>query len=223
MPTRHLILFDCDGTLVDSQHDIVDAMTHAFEAHGLVPPTRAATLSIVGLSVPEAIAALAPAHSEATREALAAAFRTGGPMKQAASGRSDPLYPGAAELIARLSSREDLVLGVATGKSRRGVARLFDRYGWHDHFATIQTADTNPSKPHPGMIETALAETGIAPARCLMIGDTGFDMAMARAANVHALGVAWGYHPVTAVKSAGAHHIAHDFTELARAIETWMR
>jgi phosphoglycolate phosphatase len=221
MPTRHLILFDCDGTLVDSQHDIVDAMTHAFVSHGLNPPTRTETLSIVGLSVPEAIAALAPAHSSATRETLAAAFRTGGPMKQAAGGRSDPLYPGAAELIAHLAAREDLVLGVATGKSRRGVARLFDRYSWHDHFETIQTADTNPSKPHPGMIETALAETGIEPARCLMIGDTSFDMVMARAANVHALGVAWGYHTTDAVKSAGAHQLVGDFAELRRAIDAW--
>ncbi len=219
---RHLILFDCDGTLVDSQHDIVDAMTHAFEAHGLVVPTRSETLSIVGLSVPEAIAVLAPAQSETTRQTLAAAFRTGGPLKQT-NGRSDPLYPGAADLIAQLSMRDTLVLGVATGKSRRGVARLFDRYGWHDHFATIQTADTNPSKPHPGMIETALAETGIEAAHCLMIGDTSFDMAMARAANVHALGVAWGYHSVAAVQAAGAHQIVHDFSELTRAIDTWAR
>ncbi len=222
MRPRHLILFDCDGTLVDSQHDIVDAMTHAFETHGLAPPARTETLRIVGLSVPEAIAALAPAHSEATRETLAAAFRTGGPLKHAAGGKNDPLYPGAAELIAHLALRDDFVLGVATGKSRRGVARLFDRYGWHEHFKTVQTADTNPSKPHPGMIETALSETGIASAQCIMIGDTSFDMAMARAAGIRALGVSWGYHPVTAVEAAGAHQIVHDFLSLRHAIETWV-
>ncbi len=100
---------------------------------------------------------------------------------------------------------------------------MFDRYDWHGHFATIQTADTNPSKPHPGMIETALAETGIDAANCIMIGDTSFDMTMARAANVHALGVAWGYHPVARVQAAGAHGIVEDFAALRNALGTLAR
>ncbi len=220
---RHLILFDCDGTLVDSQHDIVDAMTHAFETHGLVPPTRTETLSVVGLSVPEAIAVLAPRQTAVVHTALANAFRAGDPTQRAAGARSDPLYPGAAELIAQLATNKSLVLGVATGKSRRGVARLFDRYGWNDHFETIQTADTNPSKPHPGMIETALAATGVDPHHCIMIGDTSFDMLMARAAGVRALGVAWGYHSVVAVQAAGAHQIVDDFSALRDAIDGWAR
>ncbi len=215
---RRLVLFDCDGTLVDSQHDIVAAMTHAFESVGLAAPERARTLSIVGLSVPEAIAALAPHAPSATQSAMAHAFRAGTPQQHTPGGRSDPLYPGALDHIAALATRDDLVLGVATGKSRRGVLRLFDRYGWHDHFATIQTADTNPSKPHPGMIETALAETGIDAAKCLMIGDTTFDMAMARAAGVTAIGVTWGYHPVDAIRAAGAHTLVSDFDSLTRVI-----
>jgi phosphoglycolate phosphatase len=215
---RRLVLFDCDGTLVDSQHDIVAAMSHAFESLGLPAPERTSTLSVVGLSVPEAVATLAPAASAAMCAELAKVFRAGAPGQREPGGRSDPLYAGAAELVAALGQRDDLVLGIATGKSRRGVLRLFDRYGWHDHFATIQTADTNPSKPHPGMIEAALSETGIAPARCMMIGDTTFDMTMARAAQVHAIGVTWGYHPADAVRTAGAHQMVTDFEELARVI-----
>jgi phosphoglycolate phosphatase len=219
---RQLVLFDCDGTLVDSQHDILAGMSHAFEVCGLAVPTRLETLSIVGLSVPEAMVALVPGASAVTLAALAAAFRAGAPARNAAGGNSDPLYPGAAELIARLARRDGLALGVATGKSRRGVTRLFDRYGWHPHFETIQTADTNPSKPHPGMIITACAETRVELEHCLMIGDTSFDMAMAGAARVRGVGVAWGYHAVPAIKAAGAHVIVNDFDALRITIEAWL-
>ena len=215
---RRLVLFDCDGTLVDSQHDIVAAMTHAFEAHDLVPPTRAQTLAIVGLSVPEAIEALAPGIPSSRRQTLAEAFRAGAPHQRAEGGKKDPLYPGAIEVVSELARRDDIVLGVATGKSRRSVARLFDRHDWHPHFETIQTADTNPSKPDPAMIRAAMAEVGAEAHETIMIGDTSFDMQMARAAGVTALGVAWGYHPVTAIQSAGAHQVVSDFPSLLSAI-----
>jgi len=94
------------------------------------------------------------------------------------------------------------------------VNHLFDRCGWHDHFTTIQTSDDHPSKPAPDMILAALKETGIAPDLTFMIGDTSYDMQMARAAGVHAIGVAWGYHAHTQLREAGAEAILHDFTEL---------
>ncbi len=219
---RHLLLFDCDGTLVDSQNDIVTAMDHAFQNQGLVPPPRAATLAIVGLSVPEAIALLAPALDDEQRAAIARAFRSGSPSQQAAGGREGHLYPGAAESIARHGRDDRFALGVATGKSRRGVMRLFDQQGWHTYFATVQTADTNRSKPDPEMILTAMAETGIAAEHTLMIGDTSFDMAMARAAGVNAVGVSWGYHPVAMIRGGGADHIVHTFEELDAFIAGWL-
>ena len=216
---RRLVLFDVDGTLVDSQHDIVASMTHAFESQELVAPERAEILAIVGLSVPEAIAALTPGQSEDLRAALAQEFRIGDPQQRAAGGKQDLLYPGALELITALAGRDDIVLGVATGKSRRGVLRLFDRYNWHALFETIQTADTNPSKPHPGMIAAAMAEVGVEPHATIMIGDTSFDMAMASAAGVTAIGVAWGYHPVAAIERAGAHVIVRNFAGLRAALD----
>ena len=217
--TRSLVLFDCDGTLVDSQHDIVAAMEQAFQSHGLTPPARGETLASVGLSVPEAIHALAPALGAAMRDRIGTTFRGGFSAQGAHSGREDPLYPGALEAITTLAAHETAVLGIATGKSRRGVARLFDKYNWHGAFATIQTADTNPSKPDPAMILTAMAETGVEPARTIMIGDTSFDMVMARAAGVRAIGVAWGYHPVGALEAAGAGTIVHDFAGLRAALD----
>ena len=216
--SRHLILFDCDGTLVDSQHDIVTAMDHAFTAHGLAPPAKAATLSIVGLSVPEAIRALMPNVSPALLETLARDFRAGAPTQRVTGGRDNPLYPGALDAITELARRDDTVLGVATGKSRRGVDRLFDQYGWHAHFATVQTADTNRSKPDPDMILTAMAETGVGPERTMMIGDTSFDMAMARAAGVTAIGVTWGYHAHSSIVEHGAQAVVHSFAELLATI-----
>ena len=218
-----LIIFDVDGTLVDSQHDIVAAMDHAFAAQGLTPPSRAATLAIVGLSVPEAIRSLAPHLDIHRQEVIARTFRAGSPAQRLAGGKQDLLYPGALGAVTALAAREHIVLGVATGKSRRGVERLFDNYRWHDHFATMQTADTNPSKPDPGMILAAMAETGTKPAETIMIGDTSFDMAMARAAGATAIGVAWGYHPVAELEIAGAHTIAADFAALLAAIDELTR
>jgi phosphoglycolate phosphatase len=108
---------------------------------------------------------------------------------------------------------------MATGKSRRGVNRLFDREGWHKDFATVQTADDHPSKPHPSMLLGAMQETGVAPARTVMIGDTSYDIEMARAAGARAIGVAWGYHTVAELAAAGADAIVERFEDLPAALE----
>lgn len=214
-----LVIFDCDGTLVDSQHAIVASMTHAYATVGLPCPPREKVLSIVGLSLPECFEVLSPEQDLATRDALAQLYKTGNVWKTAAERVHDPLYEGAAALVTALAMRQDVVLGVATGKSRRGVARIVERERWHGHFVTIQTADDHPSKPHPSMLQQAMAETGIAPERTLMIGDTAYDMQMARNAGVTAIGVTWGYHPHAQLMDAGAHSIVHTFTELSQHIE----
>lgn len=217
--TPILVIFDCDGTLVDSQHAIVASMSHAYTTVGLPCPPRDKVLSIVGLSLPECFEVLSPEQDLATRTELAALYKTGNVWKTAADRIHDPLYEGAHALVSALAQRDDVVLGVATGKSRRGVARLVEREGWHGHFVTIQTADDHPSKPHPSMILQAMADTGVAPHRTLMIGDTAYDMQMARNADVTAIGVTWGYHPHGQLVEAGAHGIAHSFAELSRHIE----
>ncbi len=211
-----LVILDVDGTLVDSQALIVAAQRRAFAACGLPAPTRERSLSIVGLSLREAFTALV--GSSGPVERLAEAYRDAFGELRADPAHAEPLFPGIEAMIGRLAARDDVVLGIATGKSRRGVSHLVLRHGWERVFATIQTADDAPSKPHPGMILQAMAETGVAPAKTAMVGDTSFDMAMARAAGVRAIGVAWGYHPVAALREAGADTVVQDAAELQRAL-----
>jgi phosphoglycolate phosphatase len=171
------------------------------------------------LSLPEAFAVLAPDHSRATRAELAERYKSAFRDLKHDPAESEILFPQAKETIAHLALRDDYLLGIATGKSRRGVDRLFNREGWHESFATIQTADDHPSKPHPSMLLRAMLETDTTPNLTVMVGDTTYDMEMARAAGVAAIGVAWGYHEVTALTDAGAHLIIERFDELPAAIE----
>ncbi|MEH3148260.1 MAG: HAD-IA family hydrolase [Methylobacterium frigidaeris] len=207
-----LIVFDIDGTLVDSQHMIVAAQRDAFAAVGLPAPTRERSLSVVGLSLPQAFTALVGPDGPVA--ALSKAYKAAFSHLRARATIGEPLFPGAADLLARLHASPDAVLGIATGKSRRGVAHLIATRGWENWFATIQTADDAPSKPHPAMLEQAMAETGLGPADTVMIGDSTYDMAMARGAHVPALGVAWGYHTPEALAAAGAHRVVASYAEL---------
>ena len=214
-----LVVFDCDGTIVDSQAGIVLSMVHAFTALDMVPPTRDATLSVVGLSLPEAFAVLAPDVDKQTRATLAERYKSAFRELKHDPAETEILFPHAKETIAHLAGGHEHLLGIATGKSRRGIDRLFDREGWHGSFATIQTADDHPSKPHPSMLQRAILETDATPDVTVMIGDTTYDISMARAAGVMAIGVSWGYHPVAELKSAGAHLIVDRFEDLPQAIE----
>ena len=206
------MILDVDGTLVDSQNLIVEAQRRAFSACGLPAPSRARSLSIVGLSLPEAFTALVGPSGPVAE--LVEAYKASFGELRADPTTEEPLFPGAAEALARLASVPDLRLGIATGKSRRGVGRILDRHGWWDRFATVQTADDAPSKPNPAMILQAMAEAGTEPDRTAMVGDTTFDIAMARGAGVRAIGVSWGYHPVAALREAGAHAILTDWAEI---------
>jgi phosphoglycolate phosphatase len=212
-----LVLFDCDGTLADSQGSITRAMDEAFVKAGLTPPGRLRTRQIVGLSVPEAIRALAPNAVPDQQILIATEFRAAAQRIRLMTAE-DPLFDGADVTVRAFAGRNDLVLGLATGKSRRGVDRLLAHHSWESCFATLQTADGNPSKPHPGMIDAACAETGLSAADTIMIGDTTYDIEMARAAGARAIGVAWGYHPVEALRQAGAETIVPDFAALRTLI-----
>lgn len=216
----NLVIFDCDGTLVDSQHLIVAAMTRAFADHKLALPNREDILSIVGLSLPIAVARLLPESDPKTVTAVSDAYRDAFGELRRDPSHNEPMFPGALEVIKALAERSDVLLGVATGKSRRGVAALFERFAIAPHFVTIQTADTHPSKPHPSMILTAMAEAGAEASRTAMIGDTTYDIEMARAAGVSAIGVSWGYHPSVALEAAGAHVIVDHCNDLIGAVDS---
>ena len=218
--TLRLVIFDVDGTLVDSQAHIVESMKGAFDAHGMEMPTRDAILSIVGLSLPQAFARLVPERLEKA-EALTQAYKEtyAGLRMSGAEVAQSPLYEGAAEVLRAMAARDDVVMGVATGKSKRGLDHLMDVHGWTRMFQTVQVADFHPSKPHPSMVEACLAETGVEAARAVMVGDTSYDMEMGRAAGVHAIGVGWGYHPEPALTGARAARVVRRFDELPGALE----
>lgn len=215
--TNRLVVFDCDGTLVDSQHSICAAMTRAFEGEKLIAPDRVAILSVVGLSLPLAIARLLPEAEPDFHDHLSERYKSAFQQLRRECAVSEPLYPGMADLIRDLDT-DGWLLGVATGKSDRGLGLCLEHHGISAHFVTLQTADRHPSKPHPSMLLTAMAEAGASPETTVMIGDTSFDIEMAIAAGTRALGVGWGYHEPAALMAAGADGVAMDSGELHRHI-----
>jgi len=203
-----LVVFDCDGTLVDSQRAIIAAVRTTFAAHGLDVPEDDAIRRIVGLSVPEALNQLLGEAESRDLEALAADFKESFSRRRLHQGAgSEPLYPGIAAAIEELA-RSDYLLAMATGKSMRGAGATLAHHGLGHHFLSLQTADRHPSKPHPAMLEAAMADLGAERQETVLVGDTQYDMMMARAAGVRALGVAWGYHPVDELEAAGAEAVA---------------
>jgi phosphoglycolate phosphatase len=214
-----LVIFDCDGTLVDSQHIIAAAMERAFDSVGVAWPGRQRTLAIVGLSLSEAISSLIPTAPPPILAALQERYREAFFALRQDPERREPIFEGALEALGALARRGDVALGIATGKSRRGVQALLERFELTGHFATIQTADDAPSKPHPAMVRQAMAEVGAEPAASIVVGDTVFDVEMARAAGAAAVGVAWGYHPEPALRQAGADRIAGRFGDLEAILD----
>jgi phosphoglycolate phosphatase len=211
--TARLAVFDCDGTLVDGQAGVVNAMEAAFASASLPAPDRHQVRRIVGLSLPQAIRLLAPQADEELRQGIDAAYREAFRSARESGQLVEPLYDGIAELVESLASA-GWTLGIATGKSDRGLAHMLATHGLTAAFATLQTADRHPSKPHPAMLQAALAETGSDPAQAVMIGDTQYDMAMAVSAGVRAIGVAWGYHTAIELREAGAEAVAASPCEL---------
>jgi phosphoglycolate phosphatase len=213
-----LAVFDCDGTLVDGQAAVCDAMETAFAHAALPAPDRGAVRRIVGLSLPQAVRHLAPdadpARHATAIEAYKAAFRAARD-----EGRlEEPLFDGMADLLRDLHDA-GWTLAVATGKSDRGLAACLAGHGIAERFVSLQTADRHPSKPHPAMLEAALVEAGAAADEAVMIGDTSFDIAMARAAGVRAIGVAWGYHSSAELLEAGAEAVASTMEELKAMLD----
>ena len=216
---NRLAVFDCDGTLVDSQANICRAMEATFIAHRLDPPDRAAIRGIVGLSLAPAIARLLPEADADLHHAMAEEYkRAFHAMRASAALDPEPLYDGILETLDALDAAGWL-LGVATGKSDRGLRLILEHHGIYDRFVTLQTADRHPSKPHPAMLELAIAEAGATPGTTAMIGDTSYDMAMARAAGARAVGVLWGYHTSAELLGAGAQVIADHASQLPAHLE----
>ncbi|WP_420861384.1 HAD-IA family hydrolase [Algirhabdus cladophorae] len=221
MGDLRLVIFDVDGTLVDSQGTIVLAMNAGLKHAGLAPLSREKILSIVGLSLPEAAELLVPGGTPQQHADLAEGYRRAYRLEREAAGptKSSPLYPGALETLTTLNGQPETLLGVATGKSKRGLDILIASYGLEKHFVTLQAADFHPSKPSPSMVLQALDEAGVDAAQAVMIGDTTYDIEMGCAAGVKTIGVAWGYHAVEDLLASGAHKIATEFAQIPSLID----
>lgn len=212
-----LVVFDMDGTLIDSVALIVEAVTTAFEAVGEPSPGEAAIRSISGITARDAMKILAPHAGEERVEEIVQSYRA--QYGQRAGLIREPLFPGALAALDRLRQRDDTILAVATGKGYRGAMTLLNVHGITDHFHSVQTPDHNRGKPDPQMLETAMTKAGTTSAETVMIGDTTHDMKMARAAGVGAIGVAWGYHAVPDLNAAGADVVIDRFEALDAAID----
>lgn len=219
MTDLRLVAFDVDGTLVDSRSFILAGFRSAYEALGLVCPEDAQVSSIVGLSLETGIAELSPELSPAQHVALAKAYRD--VYRRGRAVPPPPLFPGAREVLDALSAQPEVVLAVATAKSRRGLDHVLDGHGLARMFLSIQTADNHPSKPHPSMLEAVLAETGTEAAQAVMVGDTEFDIAMGRAADYRTVGVTWGHHSRERLHDAGADVVIDDFGALLPALDAF--
>lgn len=212
MTDLRVIIFDVDGTLVDSQGHIMEAMRRAFADCELPLPPRSEIMTRIGMSLEWLMAEIAGhQHAEALRDAYYLHFRA---LREAKV--DSPLYPGTEAMLQRLNAHPETLLAIATGKSTRGLDALVQTHGWHRLFVSRQTADTHPSKPHPSMINTILGDTGVTAAQAVMIGDTRFDMDMARAAGVASIGVPWGYQDAT---NMGADQVIAHWDELDAAID----
>ena len=192
-------------------------MELAFANAGLVAPERNKVRRIVGLSLPYALRELAPEASDDQRHAVVEAYKLGYRDLRLSGALREPLFEGIAALIDELDA-EGRLLGVATGKSDRGLHACLDTHGIKHRFVSLQTADRHPSKPHPAMLEAALDDAGVSPGDAVMIGDTSFDMEMAVAAGVRAIGVSWGYHEPQELFNTGASAVAETAQQLGDLI-----
>ncbi len=219
-----VVIFDCDGTLVDSQHAIQAAVEEAFRAESLTPPAPATARRIVGLSLEPAMARLLEmTDQEADPARLARHYREAFlslRRRQETQPDFEPLFAGVREMLEALRA-QGILLGIATGKSRRGLMATLERHGLHDVFTAWATADDHPSKPHPAMLEAVVAALGGTPEDSVYVGDTRYDIEMARAAGTLPVGVSWGYHEPSALREAGAAVLLENPRDLPPLLDEW--
>ena len=213
MTSPPLAIWDVDGTLVDSRETIAWCMAEGFARQGLPRPSYDQTRRIVGLTLQTAIETMTPGLDPAVQRAITADYRAAFQELHADPAYREPLYPGAAELLARLTEA-GWRQAVATGKSRKGLDRVVAANGWSERFVSLHCYDDGPGKPDPAMVLAALASTDTPPERAVMIGDTSHDMGMGRAAGVRALGVTWGFHTADELREGGADAVVDTFTQL---------
>lgn len=211
-----LVIFDFDGTLVDSRPLILESHRIVFSEFRLPAPSPAHSLALVGKSLDVILAELAGPTAPILE--MVKAYDLLLPTLRADPVFAERPFDGVDDLLHELSRLADAVLGIATGHRSDTIAPALQTLRWTEFFQTIQAADTAPSKPHPAMLLQALAATGVEAKDAIFIGDTTFDMQMAKAAQLRSIGVAWGHHGADRLMAAGACHVAKTVDELGTTI-----
>jgi phosphoglycolate phosphatase len=209
----NFVIFDCDGTLVDSQYMIGAAMGRAFRRHNLSEPELADVRAVVGLPLQVAIERLLTTDKNSESKKISDTYKDEFMQLRKSSDVPEPLFSGILKVLEHLAA-SDILLGIATGKSRRGLEAVLEAHELRRFFTTTWTADDGPGKPSPFMVRSAMAEVGRQPHETAVVGDTTFDIEMAKNAAARAIGVSWGYHSVEALQEAGADHILRTPQEL---------
>jgi phosphoglycolate phosphatase len=215
MKRYELIVFDWDGTLMDSAAMIVDSVQAAARDLGLEPPSEERARHIIGLGLVDALRHALPDLPEDHYPELVDRYR----HHYLSRDHELVLFAGAAALVEQLAAM-GYRLGVATGKSRRGLDRALEHSGLGDYFHATRCADECHSKPHPQMIEELMDEFVVTPAQTLMIGDTTHDLLMAQNAGVDAVGVSYGAHPREALEVVASRYCADSIADLAAWLKT---
>ncbi len=220
--TVRLAVFDFDGTLVDSQSAIAAAMAAAWRGHGRDAPAAADVRRVVGLPLVDAVARLLPEADGDEHESLAQSYKQYFLAARANGEHAEPLYPGAMAALDALDAA-GVLLGIATGKGQAGLIGALEQHGIEARFVTLQTSDLAPGKPSPEMLRRAMDEAGAERGDTVMIGDTTFDIEMARNAGVAAIGVGWGYHDAEELRAAGAAVVIEAFADVPAAVQDLLR
>lgn len=185
---KELVIFDWDGTLIDSQANIVQCFQLVIEELGLPERENHEISNIIGLGMREALKMLFPQHDSEVYEQMVDRYR----YHFFASNPSEP-FVGAEEVLSRLTD-DGYILAVATGKGRNGLNKALKHTGFGGYFHVTRCADETRSKPHPLMLEEILEQTGMEPDQAVMVGDTEYDLEMAKNAGISSIGVSYGVH-----------------------------
>ncbi len=214
-----LIIFDCDGTLVDSQKSIMNAIVTAWEGFGLNPPKLSSVLQVIGLTIQDSVRVLEPNLNENDYGKLEKEFYSAFVNLNEQAKIEEELFPNVVETLNVLNDDKSY-LAVLTGKGKLGLQNTFKNKNIGEYFISTKTSDCGPGKPNPQTMNELIAELGVEKENVVMIGDTTHDILTAKNAGVKSIGVSFGYHSVSELVNAGADEIVDDFSNLPSVIDT---
>jgi len=214
-----LIIFDCDGTLVDSQKSIMSAIVTAWEGFGLNPPKLSSVLQVIGLTIQDSVRVLEPNLNENDYGKLEKEFYSAFVNLNEQEKIEEELFPNVVETLNVLNDDKSY-LAVLTGKGKLGLQNTLKNKNIGQYFIATKTSDCGPGKPNPQTMNELIAELGVEKENVVMIGDTTHDILTAKNAGVKSIGVSFGYHSVNELVNAGADEIVDDFSNLPSVIDT---